>query len=566
MSLSETRRHQIFPILSAVQIAIARRFALSAPQRFAAGATLFAVGENAAPAFLILDGELEIHRRDASGRESITSTHGIGEISGEVSQLAGRQSLVEGRAGSRGCEAVAYDAAHLRALLIGTAEIGEIIMRAFILRRTAYINEGGSGSVLLGRRNDPVLIHIEGFLGRNGYPFTVMDALDDGDGHALIERLGLRNEDMPIVLCPNGAVLKRPTDAQIGVCLGITPEIDPEHVYDVAVVGAGPAGLATAVYAASEGLSVLVLDAHAFGGQAGASSRIENYLGFPTGISGQALTGRAFAQAQKFGAEIAIPIAVENLHCGKKAPHPHAGFGLQLAGNRSAQARTVVIASGVRYRRPDIANLAMFEGAGVSYWASPIEASLCAGEHIALVGAGNSAGQAVVFLADKVKSLHLMVRGSDLAASMSQYLVDRIHALPNVKVHLRTEVIALSGDADNGLQGASFRNRDNGLVWTGPLRHLFLFIGADPNTDWLSDCSVALDAHGFVRTGEVLNRDSWCATERAPLPLETTVAGVFAIGDVRAGSTKRVAAAVGEGAQVVAAIHSILSKEKEKTV
>jgi len=220
-----------------------------------------------------------------------------------------------------------------------------------------------------------------------------------------------------------------------------------------------------------------------------------------------------------------------------------------------------VIASGVRYRRPEIANLARFEGAGVSYWASPIEAALCAGEHVALVGAGNSAGQAVVFLADKVKTLHLMVRGSDLGASMSQYLVDRIHALPNVKVHLRTEVIALSGDADNGLQGASFRNRDNGLVWTGPLRHLFLFIGVDPNTDWLSDCSVALDAHGFVRTDEVLNRDSWCASERAPLPLETTVPGVFAIGDVRAGSTKRVAAAVGEGAQVVAAIHSMLSKE-----
>jgi thioredoxin reductase (NADPH) len=352
------------------------------------------------------------------------------------------------------------------------------------------------------------------------------------------------------VLCPNGAVLKRPSDAEAGACLGITPDLDPDKIYDVAVVGAGPAGLATSVYAASEGLSVLALDSRAFGGQAGASQRIENYLGFPTGITGHALAARAFTQAQKFGAEIAIPIEVESLDCGGADRKPGDLFGLVLAGGRRAAARAVVIASGARYRRPDIANLAEFEGAGVSYWASPVEARLCTGEEVALVGAGNSAGQAVAFLAPKVKHLHLVVRGDGLEASMSRYLIERIAALPNVTIHARTEVSALSGDPASGLAGASFRNRDTGEVWTGPLRHLFLFIGADPNTGWLSGCTVATDKQGFVTTG-------------GARPMETNVPGVFAVGDVRAGSTKRVAAAVGEGAQVVAALHGFLAAVRD---
>ena len=562
MSLYETRQCQLFPTLTAAQIATARRFAAGPPQRFAPGAALFSVGERHAPAFLVLCGELVVMRRDGAGRESVITTHGPGQISGEVNQLAGRATLVEARAGKPGCVAVSFDAAHLRALIIGSADVGEIIMRAFILRRTALIADGGAGSVLVGGRTDPALVRIEGFLTRNGYPFAFVDAHGDPDGKAMVQRLGLADEDLPLVLCPSGAVLKHPTDVEIGACLGLTPDLDPDRLFDVAVVGAGPAGLATAVYAASEGLSVLVLDTRAFGGQAGASARIENYLGFPTGISGLALTARAFTQAQKFGAEIAIPVTVETLQCegvGGADRQPGDAFKLKLAGARHVQARTVVIAAGARYRRPDIANLALFEGAGVSYWASPIEANLCEGEDVALVGAGNSAGQAVAYLAPRVRTLHMIVRGPGLAASMSHYLVERIAALPNVVIHFRTEVTALTGDAEHGLRGLEMRNRDTGEVTAKPIRHLFLFIGADPNTAWLADCPVALDKHGFVCTGSNAAGGPWPAFGRTALPLETSVPGIFAIGDARSGSTKRVAAAVGEGAQVVAALHGVLT-------
>ena len=564
MSILEERRAQLFPVFNAAQLATAKRFALGEPQRYEAGAMLFDVGEAAAPAFLILDGEVEIHRRDGAGAQSIITTHAMGEITGEISQLGGRASLAAGRAGPKGCEVLAFDAAHLRALIIGSADIGEILMRAFILRRTSLIADGGAGSVLLGRRGQPGVVRIQNFLNRNGYPHSVLDADDGAAGAAMAERLGLGNDDLPIVLCPNGSVLKNPTEREVGACLGITPDLDTNRIYDIAVVGAGPAGLATAVYAASEGLSVLVLDARAFGGQAGASARIENYLGFPTGISGHVLMARASTQAQKFGAEIAVPICVEALDCGGEARKPGDLFGLKLAGGQAMKARSVVIASGARYRPLEIDNLAMFEGAGVSYWASPVEAKLCEGEEIALIGAGNSAGQAVAFLAPRVKKLHMVVRAEGLEASMSSYLIDRIKALPNVVIHTRSEVTALTGDASSGLEGASFRHRDTGETWTGPLRHLFLFIGADPNTDWLKGCTVEVDKKGFVRTGEPMENGArgagpWAAFGRAPMPLETSVPGIFAIGDVRANSTKRVAAAVGEGAQVVAAVHAFLA-------
>ena len=351
------------------------------------------------------------------------------------------------------------------------------------------------------------------------------------------------------MICPNGTLLKRPSDAEAGACLGITPELDPDKVYDVAVVGAGPAGLAAAVYGASEGLSMIVLDQRAFGGQAGASARIENYLGFPTGISGQALAGRAFTQAQKFGAEIAIPLEVAKLDCGDAKSL----FMLEIADGKSVTARTVIIASGARYRRPAIGNLSDFENNGISYWASPIEARLCEGEEVALIGGGNSAGQAVVFLAPKVKHLHLIVRGAGLEASMSKYLIDRIKALPNVTLYTNSEIAALGGDA-NGLASATFRNRATGEEKTYPLRHLFLFIGADPNAEWLKGC-VDTDDKGFVVTGAKFAADAG----RGPSPLETSAPGVFAIGDVRAGSTKRVGAAIGEGAAVVAQIHQVLA-------
>ena len=438
--------------------------------------------------------------------------------------------------------------------MIGSAELGEIVMRAFILRRVGLIEGGGVGSVLVGHLGSFELVRLQGFLGRNGYPYTVLDADSDAEGRAVLERLGVLPEELPLMICPNGSVLKRPSLTEAGVCLGLTPELDPERVYDVAIVGAGPAGLAAAVYAASEGLSVLVLDGRAFGGQAGASARIENYLGFPSGISGMALAGRAFNQALKFGVEIAIPLKVSRLDCSRASGNP---MRLELSNNGSVQSRTIVVASGACYRRPPIENLSVFEGRGISYWASPVEAKLCEGEEVALVGGGNSAGQAVVFLAPKVKRLHLVVRGAGLDASMSRYLIERIAALPNVVLHTGTEVVALDGDEVSGLKAATFRERATGVTRTCPLRHLFLFIGADPNASWLKGC-VGVDSKGFVITG-ANGSDRTSTGPRHALPLETNRPGVFAIGDVRAGSTKRVAAAVGEGASVVAQIHSVLA-------
>ena len=560
MSLMDTRRHQMFPVLDAAQIETARRFASGEARSFAAGEIVFEVGERQAPAWLVLGGAIEVTSRDGLMHEAVITAHEAGQISGELSQLTGRASLAAGRAGARGCVALPFDAVHLRALVIGSAEVGETIMRAFILRRVGLIQEGGVGSMLVGRAGGSDLVRLQGFLGRNGYPYTVLDAAADEEGRALVERLGVLPGELPLMICPNGTVLKRPTDAEAGVCLGITPELDPKTLYDVAVVGAGPAGLATAVYAASEGLSVLVLDQRAFGGQAGASARIENYLGFPTGISGQALAGRAFNQALKFGAEIAIPVEVARLDCGGPSRRPGDPLRLELIDGSAVRARTVVVASGARYRRPDIPNLATFEGSSVSYWASPVEAKLCEGEEVALVGGGNSAGQAVVFLAPKVKRLHLVVRGAGLEASMSRYLIDRIRALPNVELHVGTEIVALEGDGDR-LTAAVFRQRVGGATHACPLRHLFLFIGADPNAAWLQD-RVAVDPKGFVVTGFACpNRAS---AGRPVLPLETSFPGVFAIGDVRAGSTKRVAAAVGEGAAVVAQIHTVLALQSER--
>jgi thioredoxin reductase (NADPH) len=401
------------------------------------------------------------------------------------------------------------------------------------------------------------LVRLQGFLGRNGYPYTVLDATNDAEGRAVVERLGVLPGELPLMLCPNGSILKRPTDAEAGLCLGLTPELDPEKVYDVTIVGAGPAGLAAAVYAASEGLSVLVLDERAFGGQAGASARIENYLGFPSGISGMALAGRAFNQALKFGAEIAIPLEVARLDCGEPGQMPAKPMRLEFTNRGAVTSRTIVVASGAHYRRPAISNLALFEGRGISYWASPVEAKLCEGEEVALVGGGNSAGQAVVFLAPKVKRLHLIVRGAGLEASMSRYLIDRIAALLNVELHAGTEVAALEGDEATGLSSARFRERATGETHTCPLRHLFLFIGADPNASWLNGC-VAVDGKGFIITGANGIGEAG-ANSRHVLSLETSRPRVFAIGDVRSGSTKRVAAAVGEGAAVVAQIHRVLA-------
>ncbi len=543
MTTAETRRDQMFPVLDAAQVETARRFASGPAQDFAPHASVYTIGEQGAPSWLILKGSIDVVRRDGLNHEAPVTTHGRGQFTGEVNQLAGRPSIAAGTAGADGCTALPFDPAHLRALMVGSADVGEVVMRALILRRVALIEEGGAGTILIGVPGSPDIVRLQGFLTRSGWPNLVLDAASDAEGRALVERIGVLPGELPLVVCPDGSILKAPTDAQIATCLGMTPTIDPATIYDVAVVGAGPAGLAAAVYAASEGLSVIVLDERAIGGQAGASSRIENYLGFPTGISGQALAGRAFNQALKFGAEIAIPLCVARLDCDEDglAGDP---LALDLSEDRRLQARAVIVASGARYRRPDIPDLATFEGAGVSYWASPIEARLCEGEEVALVGGGNSAGQAVVFLAPRVKRLHLIVR-RPLEQTMSRYLIDRIAALPNVECHIGTEITGLEGDRAGGLTGATFRNRD-GSTKRCDMRHLFLFIGADPNARWLQGC-VETDDKGFIVTG------------RGSLPLETSLPGVFAIGDVRAGSTKRVAAAVGEGAAVVAQIHSAIA-------
>ncbi len=557
MSLADERFEQMFPVLDPAQVETMARFASGPTQTFAPGEPIFDTGERDVPAHLILDGTLEIVRRDGLHRFASVVSHGPGQFSGEVSQLSGRGSIPSGRAGPDGLTALPFDAAHIRALMVGSAELGEIVMRAYILRRVALLQTEGAGSLLIGHPNMPDLVRLQGFLARNGYPCTVLNADTDADAREAIERFGIRDDELPLMICPNGKLLKRPTDAEAGACLGITPELDHSKIYDVAVVGAGPAGLAAAVYGASEGLSMIVLDTRAFGGQAGASARIENYLGFPTGISGMALAGRAFNQAQKFGAEIAIPLTVDRLDCSGADCMARRPFKLELSDNRgTVQARTVIIASGARYRRPSIHNLSDFDNNGISYWASPIEAKLCEGEEVALIGGGNSAGQAVVYLAPKVKHLHLIVR-RDLEATMSKYLIERIDALGNVTLHVGKEIVSLDGDAA-GLRGATFRDVRGGAEKAVALRHLFLFIGADPNGGWLQDC-VTTDGKGFIVTGESFDRDAG----RDPMPLETSVPGIFAIGDVRAGSTKRVGAAIGEGAQVVAQIHQVLALADE---
>ncbi|WP_377299533.1 FAD-dependent oxidoreductase [Rhizobium sp. SGZ-381] len=545
------RQHQMFPVLNPHQVETARRFASSEPRRFEPGDVVYKLGDHAAPAWLVLEGSMDVFRHEGLSHEAPITTHGVGQLSGEVNQLSGRPTLAGARAGAAGCTAVAFDAAHLRALVIGSADVGEIIMRSFILRRVGLI-DAGAGSVLIGTPGNAALSRLQGFLARSAFPYIVLDAAAAGEGRALIERLGIPASDLPLMVCPNGTVLKKPTDAEAAACLGMTPKLIPGKLYDVAVVGAGPAGLATAVYAASEGLDVIVIDERSVGGQAGASTRIENYLGFPTGISGHALAGRAYNQALKFGAEMVLPVEVSGLIPPKDEGAP---LSLALAGGETVLARSLVIASGARYRRPEIANIGTFEGNGVSYWATPIEAKLCAGEEVALVGGGNSAGQAIVFLAPQVRTLHLVVRRA-LEETMSQYLIDRIKALPNVELHMHCEVDAIDGDPAIGLSSATLRNRLDGSQRQLPLHHLFLFIGADPNTGWISD-RVHIDAKGFIVTGRSF--DTLRGFARNPLPLETSLPNVFAIGDVRAGSTKRVAAAVGEGAAVVSQIHEALS-------
>jgi thioredoxin reductase (NADPH) len=548
-SIIDTRRHQMFPVLETTDIERVRRF--GKVRAYRAGEALVQVGHVGPGLTIILTGRVDVTQHDESGRRRHIVTHGPGSFMGELAQLAGRPALVDAHAQEE-VEALIIAPGELRALLIAEAELGEHVMRALILRRVGLLETGAGGPVILGRPQNADVLRLEGFLGRNGHPYQRLDAETDAEAKALIERFHVDTGQLPIVLCPGGQLLRNPTESELARCIGLLGPIDPNRLYDVVIVGAGPAGLAGAVYAGSEGLSVLVLDCRAFGGQAGASMRIENYLGFPTGIRGMALMARAYNQAQKFGVEMAIPDEVMELD-----PSGGAGNGpfvLKLSNSERAMARSIVIATGARYRRLAVDGLEAFEGTSVHYWASPLEAKLCSGQEVALVGAGNSAGQAAVYLASHAAKVCLLVRGPDLAASMSRYLLDRIAGLSNVEVLTQTNVTGLEGRG--GVLEAIRWRQKSGADVRRPIAHLFLFIGADPNTAWLAGSGVALDAKGFVLTGGDCNESR--------NPLETSRRGVFAIGDVRSGSVKRVAAAVGEGAQVVAVLHAALASPASK--
>jgi thioredoxin reductase (NADPH) len=548
-SIIDTRRHQMFPVLETTDIERVRRF--GKVRAYRAGEALVQVGHVGPGLTIILTGRVDVTQHDESGRRRHIVTHGPGSFMGELAQLAGRPALVDAHAQEE-VEALIIAPGELRALLIAEAELGEHVMRALILRRVGLLETGAGGPVIVGRPQNADVLRLEGFLRRNGHPYQRLDAETDAEAKALIERFHVDTGQLPIVLCPRGELLRNPTESELARCIGLLGPIDPNRLYDVVIVGAGPAGLAGAVYAGSEGLSVLVLDCRAFGGQAGASARIENYLGFPTGISGMALMARAYNQAQKFGVEMAIPDEVMGLDPSGGAEN--APFVLRLSNSERAMARAIVIATGARYRRLAVDGLEAFEGASVHYWASPLEAKLCSGQEVALIGAGNSAGQAAVYLASHVAKVWLLVRGPDLAASMSRYLVDRIAGLSNVEVLTQTNVTGLEGRG--GVLEAIRWRQKSGEDVRKPIAHLFLFIGADPNTQWLSGSGVALDAKGFVLTGGDCNESR--------NPLETSRHGVFAIGDVRSGSVKRVAAAVGEGAQVVAVLHAALASMGSK--
>ena len=536
------RGDQMFPRLEEAEMERLARF--GEPRSFKAGEAIGRVGETGRGLLLVKSGEIEVSEHDASGQRSPIVSHGPGNFQGELAQLSGRPMLVDVTARSD-AEVIAIAPDRVRALLVAEADLGEKIMRALILRRVGLI-EAGAGPVIVGNDGDADVLRLTNFLRRNGHPFHQLDPKTDACANILIERFEVEPEELPIVLCPGGQLLRNPSEDQLARCVGLVGKIDSERIYDVVVIGAGPAGLATSVYAASEGLSVLTIDCRSFGGQAGASARIENYLGFPTGISGMALMGRAFSQAQKFGVEIAIPDEAIKLECGNNPCH------VLLKTGERIHARTAVIATGARYRRLAVDRLEQFEGASIHYWASPLEADLCAGHEVALVGGGNSAGQATVFLASRARRVTLIVR-RPLEQTMSQYLVERIEAQPNVDVVLGCEVDSLDGH-DGELRAVSWRNRNSGEEGRRDIRYLFSFIGAEPNTDWLASSGLKLDERGFLLTGEDLGDDR--------LPLETSRAGIFAVGDVRACSVKRIAAAVGDGAQVVAAIHKYLSAQQ----
>ncbi len=551
MSEIDVRNEQMYPKFSPEEVNRLRRF--GEIRRYSAGKPLLLTGERTPGLFVIISGKIRVSRRDPLGHLAPIMERGPGEFVGEVGHLSGQPALVDVDA-IDDVQALLIPSKNIRSLLIAEPELGDRIMRALILRRTALVEAGAGGPVLIGPPSSPDMIRLQGFLARNDYPYQVLDPSEDRDAATIVERYAPDSRDLPLAVCPKGTVLKNPSEAELARALGMARIEDANRIFDVAVAGAGPAGLSTAVYAASEGLSVIVLDARTYGGQAGASARIENYLGFPTGISGHALMGRAFVQAQKFGALMLIPAEVQRLLC------TNSPLSLQLTDGQQVRARTAVVASGARYRRLDLPNYRELEGRGIWYWASPIEARICRNEEIAIVGGGNSAGQAAVYLRAFASKVWMLVRGRSLAESMSEYLIDRIAAANNIEVLTETEVVAVSGTVEGQLERVRWRHKPTGKETEKPIRNLFVMIGAEPATDWLKACGVALDAKGFVRTGsDTPSVDARVGHASWPLGLESNVPGVFAVGDVRSGSVKRVGGAIGEGAAVVAQLHAVLT-------
>jgi thioredoxin reductase (NADPH) len=550
LPLVRAHAEQIFPKLTPAQIRrVAARGHMRAMER---GEVLYEQGDSGLPFFVVVTGEIEVVRPSGTV-ETLVTVHGSGQFTGEVGTLSGRRSLFRVRATKPG-KAIELNRQQMLALMQSDAELGEILTRAFILRRVELVAAGVGDVVLIGSTHSADTLRIKEFLMRNGHPYSYIDLEHDHDVQNLLDSFHLTASEIPVVICRGKIVLRNPSNQQIADCLGFNVSIDQTHVRDLVVIGGGPSGLAAAVYGASEGLDVLVLETGSPGGQAGSSSKIENYLGFPTGISGLELAGRAYNQAQKFGAEMLIAKGTR-LVCDSKP------YIVEVENGARIPARAVVIATGAEYRRLPLKNLSQFEGTGVYYGATFMEAQLCGGEEVIVVGGGNAAGQAAVFLAETAKRVYMLVRSAGLAESMSRYLIRRIEETDTIVFRPHTEIEALEGG--NHLDSIRWRDNQTGQTEEHNIRHVFVMTGADPNTSWLNGC-VALDARGFIKTGPDLSPENLSAARwplaREPYLLETSLPGVFAAGDVRGGSIKRVASAVGEGSIAISLVHKVLEE------
>jgi len=546
-------RTQAFPVLTDAQISRLRP--VGKLRQVQPGEILFEPDDTEVPCFVLLSGSLEIVQPNLTGERSIV-THNVGGFTGEMTMISGRRCLVRGRVAVAG-EFLEITADDLRSIVARDAELGEIFMRAFILRRLALISEGLGNVVVMGSRHCAGTLHLREFLGRNGHPYTYIDLDTDKTSQELLDRFEVKLSEIPVVICNGRTVLRNPSTQELANCLGFNVSIDESQVRDLIIVGAGPSGLAAAVYAASEGLDALVIETDAPGGQAGSSSKIENYLGFPTGVSGQELANRAITQAQKFGAKMMVAHSVVKLNCDRRP------YEIVLENGNVLAARSIVISTGAQYNKPPIANLKEFEGQGVYYGATYIESQLCEGEDVIVVGGGNSAGQAAVYLSQTARKVHMLVRSRELSETMSRYLIQRITQNPAIELLCKTEIVGLQGDRQ--LERVSWLNRTSGETSTHEIRHLFMMTGASPRTEWLRGC-VALDDKGFILTGrdleiatDVAQTSTWPLV-RAPQMLETSLPGVFAVGDVRSGNVKRVASAVGEGAIAIHLVHRALAE------